>query len=63
MLLDDSEKESLKIWYKKDRENINYLFSEMMIYMDNRQIPLIVSKQVFYDKFIEFLYINKYLKK
>ena len=57
------DKFSLKLWYKSERKFINYIFNEIMIYLDNREITFTISKQELYNKFVEFLYSFNYLKK
>jgi hypothetical protein len=56
------DKNLLKIWYKPQRNDINYIFNQIMIFLDDYNITLTISKQEFYDNFTEFLYSYNYLK-
>lgn len=62
MLQSDLDKSMLTTWYRKDRKDINFMFQQIMLFLDRRDINLIITKQQFYDKFIEFLYSFNYLK-
>lgn len=55
-------KEKLKFWYYKERKNINIVFARIMRYCDNNEISFNIDKQLFYDKFVEFIYKYSYLK-
>ena len=62
MLQPNLDKTMLMEWYKRERKDINYMFQQIMLFLDRREINLIITKQQFYDKFIEFLYSFNYLK-
>ena len=63
MLKNNIDKNLLKEWYYDERNNINYFFNEIMIYLDSKDITFTISNQEFYDKFVEFLYSFNHLKK
>lgn len=48
------DKNLLRLWYKSERNNVNYAFNHIMVYLDNRDILLNIPKQKFYDRFVEF---------
>jgi hypothetical protein len=52
----------VKLWYKSTRNDVNYVFNKIMIYLDNRNILLNIPKQKFYNFFVQFLFrFNKNL--
>ena len=50
------DKNVLRIWYKSERNNVNYVFNKIMTYLDKRDIFLIITKKKFYDLFVELLF-------
>lgn len=52
----------VKLWYKSTRNDVNYAFNKIMIYLDKRNILLNIPKQKFYNFFVQFLFrFNKNL--
>ena len=46
----------VKLWYKSTRNDVNYAFNKIMIYLDKRNILLNIPKQKFYNFFVQFLF-------
>uniref|UniRef100_A0A6C0LYJ7 Uncharacterized protein n=1 Tax=viral metagenome TaxID=1070528 RepID=A0A6C0LYJ7_9ZZZZ len=52
----------VKLWYRSTRNDVNYAFNKIMIYLDKRNILLNIPKQKFYNFFVQFLFrFNKNL--
>ena len=52
----------VKLWYRSTRDDVNYAFNKIMIYLDKRNILLNIPKQKFYNFFVQFLFrFNKNL--
>ena len=56
------DKSHLSIWYRKNRYDINRIFSELMNSCNDNNIYILKPYQTFYNKFVEFCYKNSYLK-
>ena len=57
-----SDNDLVKLWYRSTRNDVNYAFNKIMIYLDKRNILLNIPKQKFYNFFVQFLFrFNKNL--